>query len=73
MLNKTKNMYSELISRLPLSDLTALYERSKEYPPLYMAIEAEIDGRLSPKTASGMALAKLPSGIPERSLASANR
>jgi|GEM_PF-6092593 len=48
MLNKNRAVYNALITGLPLSDLTALYERSKEYPLLCKAIEEEIDRRISP-------------------------
>ncbi len=47
MLKKNQLTYSLLISRLPLAELTDLFERSKEYPSLGSAIAEEIDRRLT--------------------------
>jgi hypothetical protein len=47
MLKKNLSFYSGLISHLPLSELAALYERSADYPKIRIAIENEIDFRLT--------------------------
>jgi hypothetical protein len=58
MLNKNRALYDALISRLPLSDLTALYERSKEYPAICRALEAELDQRITSNAESYLPASK---------------
>ena len=72
MLNKNRTMYSVLISRLSLSELTALYERSKDYPMLCSAIESEIDLRIAPTVEDHLPCLTTQSKAAEMSLITAS-
>jgi len=72
MLNRNQNLYTSLIARLPLSELTALYERSKPYPMLCRAIEQEIDQRIAPNDEKATVRLAAPAKPVEMDLVSAS-
>ena len=47
MLKKNLSVYRDLLSRMSFADLSSLRARSKEYKALCLAIDKEIDMRLS--------------------------
>jgi hypothetical protein len=70
MLKNNSALYHALIKRLPLSELTGLFERSSDYPMLRCVIEREIDERLSHKTMNLKSSRQLVSAVSKQELTS---